>query len=103
MRRAKTADEYVGMIREAIIETSELRASFEWDLDDQSRIPGFLEPLEQSLSGLLESMQAGTYVWANGDLPFIALVRRHAQKIPFADLLDSINDTHRKGLDVEGV
>ncbi|MDD3450028.1 MAG: general secretion pathway protein GspF [Gammaproteobacteria bacterium] len=101
MHRAKTAEEYVELIRQALIEVEELRASFEWDLDDMSRIPGFLDPLEQSLAGLLRKMEDGTYIWADGDLPFMPLVRRNSTKIPFADLLDTINETHLKGLDVE--
>ena len=32
MHRAKTAEEYVELIRQALIEVEELRASFEWGL-----------------------------------------------------------------------
>ena len=46
-------------------------------------------------------MESGTYIWADGDLPFMPLVRRNVSRIPFADLLDRINETHMKGLEVE--
>lgn len=101
MHRARTTDEYLEWINEALIEVSELRAAFEWDLDDQSRLPGFLEPLEQSLRHLYQSMRDGTYTWASGDLPFMPMVRRNGPQIPFADLLNSINETHMKGLDTD--
>ena len=101
MHRAQSVEEYVDLIRQAIVEVDELRAAFEWDLDDMARIPGFLEPLEESLAGLLRAMESGTYIWADGDLPFMPLVRRNVSRIPFADLLDRINETHMKGLEVE--
>ena len=99
MHRARTTDEYVKWVNEALVEVGELRAAFEWDLDDQSRIPGFLEPLEQSLRQLLQSMRDGSYAWASGDLPFMPMVRRNGPQIPFADLLNAINETHMQGLD----
>lgn len=102
MRRARSVDEYVEMIRSALVEVEELRAAFEWDLEDMSRLPGFIEPLEQSLHALLEEMEAGEYAWADGELAFMRLVRREGPQIPFADLLTSINETHTKGLDVDG-
>jgi hypothetical protein len=89
------------MIQEALVEVEELHAAFEWDVEDQARIPPFVGRLRHELRSLLESMRDGSYTWANGELPFIELTRRNGPQIPFADLLDAINETHCKGLDVD--
>ena len=46
-------------------------------------------------------MKDGSYKFATGDLPFIALMERyHESMIPFRYLLKRINETHNKGLDI---
>ena len=47
-------------------------------------------------------MRAGTYGFGREELPFMDLAENYADEIPFVTLLKQINETHRKGLEVEG-
>lgn len=47
-------------------------------------------------------MKVGTYSFACEDLPFMDLAARCCGEIPFHTLLKQINETHKRGLDVEG-
>ena len=101
MQRAKTTDEYVEWIQQAIFEVQDLKDCLEYYLDEQGKYPAFLAPLEQGVQSLLEAMKQGVYVWGSEDLPFLALAKKHASDIPFVYLLERINATHRKGLDID--
>jgi hypothetical protein len=102
LRRAKTVDEYVEWVRQAVFEVGDLRDCLEFELEDLNRFPAFLDPLEQGIKDLYESMKAGTYSFGREDLPFMDLAENYADEIPFVTLLKQINETHRKGLEVEG-
>ena len=58
----------------------------------------FATLLEQQLKALQASITDGSYEFADQDLPFMALVQRYKPQIPFAELLERINATHRGGL-----
>lgn len=98
MKRPKTVEEYVELVRQAVFEVDDLRACMEYELDDLTRFPAFLDPLEEGVKGLYASMERGEYTWGREDLPFMAVVKRHEVEIPFSQLLELINETHRKGL-----
>lgn len=99
-QKPKTAEEYVRLVEQAIVEVDELRASLEYDMEDAGSTLGFLEPLAESLRKLRASMADGSYYFENADLPFMAIANRNRRHIPFVDLLALINDTHRNGLDI---
>jgi hypothetical protein len=101
LRRARTVDEYVDWVRQAVFEVDDLRACLEFDIEDLKRFPAFLDPLEDGIKGLYQSMLAGTYAFGREDLPFMDLAAQFAEEIPFHSLLKQINDTHRRGLEVE--
>lgn len=101
LRRARTADEYVGWIKQAAFEIQDLRACLEYELEDLTHMPGFLDPLQQSIQDVLNAMQSGRYQFGHEDLPFMDLMPRFADDIPFNVLLKQINATHRHGLEVE--
>jgi len=101
MQRAKTVDEYVEWIQQAIFEVQDLKDCLEYYLDEQGKYPAFLAPLERGTQALFDQMKQGDYVWGGEDLSFVVLARRHAKDIPFVHLLERINATHRKGLDVD--
>jgi len=46
-------------------------------------------------------MCEGRYHFGREDLPFMDVARDHGQDIPFHTLLKQINETHRKGLEVD--
>lgn len=101
LRRAKSIDEYVEWVRQAVFEVGDLRECLEYELEDLSRFPAFLDPLQEGVEDLYRSVQDETYSFERGDLPFMELAERYAGDIPFYTLLKQINDTHRKGLEVD--
>jgi len=100
LRRAKSVDEYVEWVRQAVFEVGDLRDCLEYELEDLNRFPAFLDPLEEGIKGIYRSMQDGSYVFGREDLPFMELAERLSEEIPFHTLLKQINETHRKGLEV---
>jgi hypothetical protein len=101
LRRARSVDEYVDWVRQAVFEVADLRDCLEYELEDLGKPPAFLEPLAAGIRGLMQSMQDGVYSFGREDLPFMDLARRYSDSIPFHTLLTQINETHRRGLDVE--
>lgn len=102
LRRAKTADEYVEWVRQAVFEVGDLRECLEFELEDLNRFPAFLDPLQKGILALHQSMLEGNYLFGREDLPFMDLATRYADQIPFHPLLKQINETHRRGLDLDG-
>ncbi len=103
IQRARTVEEYVEWVKQAVFEVGDLRECLTFELEDLNRFPGFLDPLEEGIRVLYGSMKEGTYSFGREDLPFISVAERHADEIPFHLLLKQINETHRKGLDVETI
>ena len=101
VRRARTTDEYVEWIKQAVFEVGDLRDCLEFDMEELGRFPGFLDPLEQGIKAVYQAMCDGKYAFGREDLPFMEVAERHSDEIPFHILLKQINETHRKGLDVE--
>ena len=102
LRRAKTADEYVEWVRQAVFEVGDLRECLEFELEDLSRFPAYLDPLQQGILAWHQSMLEGNYLFGREDLAFMDLATRYADQIPFHPLLKQINETHRRGLDLDG-
>ncbi|MEA3276455.1 MAG: hypothetical protein U9Q81_14435 [Pseudomonadota bacterium] len=101
LRRAKTVEEYVEWVRQAVFEVADLRECLEFELEDLNRFPAFLDPLEEGIKSVYRSMEEGTYSFGREDLPFMDLALRYVDEIPFHTLLKQINETHRKGLDLD--
>jgi len=100
--RAHTTEEYVDMINQAIDETFDLRQAIEFDEEFMSEGRALVDELEACLKALYESMKDGSYQFATGDLPYIALMKNyHEEMVPFRYLLKRINETHMKGLELE--
>ena len=100
--RAHTTEEYVDMINQAIDETFDLRQAIEYDEEFMSEGRALVDELEACLKALYESMKDGSYQFATGDLPYIALMKNyHEEMVPFRYLLKRINETHMKGLELK--
>lgn len=100
--RARSSEEYVSLIEQAIDDAWDLRQSIEYDEDYMSDARGFIDELEAGLKAIHQSMKDGTYKFATGDLPFMAILDRyHEALIPFKFLLKRINETHMKGLEIQ--
>lgn len=98
LQRARTVEEYVEWVKQAVFEVDDLRDCLEFELEDLARFPTFLDPLEKGIKELYQSMLEGRYVYGREDLPFMDLVERYAEQIPFNGLIKQINETHRRGL-----
>jgi len=102
LRRARTPEEYIEWVQQAVFEVGDLHACLEFEMEEEmGKFPAYLEPLEQSIKDLYETMKAGNYHFGREDLPFMNLVHNYGEDIPFATLLKQINETHRKGMDVD--
>ncbi len=101
LRRARTADEYVNWIKNAVFEVGDLKDCMLYEIEDMTRFPSWLQPLEESINQVYQSMQEGSYRFGREDLPYMEILRVHGDRIPFYTLLEQINETHRKGLEVE--
>lgn len=102
MIRARTVDEYVSLIREAIYEVDEMRASIEFDEESMGPYGQFINELDNSLKQLYQSMLDGSYCWRTGDLAFMEVIRNLDDKVmPIRALLTRINETHKNGLETE--
>jgi len=100
--RARSTEEYVDMVKQAIDDTFDLKQAIEFDYDDMSSAMTFVDLLDAQLKALYESMKDGSYQFATGDLPFVAIIeKQHEAMLPFKYLLKRINETHMKGLQIE--
>lgn len=101
MNNAKTWDEYVDLVHQAVYEIDELKACMmeEEDMEDTAMYSQFVGQLDVELRKLFDDMVAGRYQFPNEtDLPFMPLVRQYGRFMPFRGLLETINATHREGL-----
>jgi len=102
MRRARTVDEYVALIKDAVYEASEMRASIEYDEEGMGGVSKFIDELEGNLKEIYDLMLSGDYCWRTGDLKYMDLIRNMDEgTLPFRSLLIQINETHTKGLETE--
>ncbi|MEW8644655.1 MAG: hypothetical protein AB2563_01035 [Candidatus Thiodiazotropha endolucinida] len=102
LQRARSAEEYVEWVKQAVFEVDDLRDCYDYQMDEMGRYPSFLEPLEEGIKALYRQMEEGEYHFGREDLSFMSLVNRHGEDIPFAILLRQINETHRMGVEVDG-
>jgi len=100
IQRARTVEEYVEWIRQAVFEVDDLRECLEFEMETVQRFPVFLDALEKGIKDLYQSLQDGSYHFGREDLPFMELVDHHGEDIPFQMLLKQLNATHRLWLDV---
>jgi hypothetical protein len=102
LRRARSADEYVEWVRQAVFEVDDLRDCLEYEIEEMATFPAFLDPLEAGIKAIDAAMKDGSYAFGREDLSFMDLAARYAEEIPFHTLLKQINETHRRGIDVGG-
>lgn len=102
IKRPSTPEAYVDLVKQALFEIDELRAAIEYDSEGMQDSISFVDDLEQAVKQVYNSMADGSYTFQDKDLPFMEIVRQHGVfSLPFRDLLNLINDTHRKGLEIE--
>ncbi len=97
----KTAEDYVRLVDQAIIEIEEFISCLEFDMDDPGEQIAVLDPLIKNLHDIRQSMADGSYEFENKDLPFMEVANKLTTQLPFSQLLAVINETHRQGLNIE--
>ena len=99
--RAKTVEDYVRLVDQAVIEIDEFIACLEFDMDDPGEQLKVLSPLLEAVTAIRNGMADGSYEFENKDLPFMDVANRLSSQLPFTLLLEAINQTHRRGLNIE--
>jgi hypothetical protein len=99
--RARSAEEYAGLVDQVIFDLQELRASADYDMEAIDANPAYLGVLLEELRELRASMADGSYLFGRNDLDLMRIVKQHTEReLPFIRLLYRINETHKRGLDV---
>jgi len=102
MDRPSTQQAYIELVKQALIDTEELRSSIEYDEEFMGGAMGLAEKLENNLKSLYASLSDDSYQFADEDLDFMDVVNKAPDVwVPFKPLLRLINLTHRQGLEVE--
>jgi len=102
MRRARTVEEYVAWLKDALYEVEDMRASIDYDEEGMGATRPYIEEIESSLKGVFKLMESGDYCWNTGDLAYTSVIRDLDESvIPFRQLLIRINDTHKNGLETQ--
>lgn len=100
MLRARSMQEYQELIKKALYDVQELRASIDYDEELIGEAAVFLEPLETRIRELDQSIADGSYEFSAQNLPFMSIVyQTPGSLLPFKPLLIRINDTHIHGLE----
>ncbi|MES9904178.1 MAG: hypothetical protein ABW168_16085 [Sedimenticola sp.] len=102
LQRARTAEEYAEWVKQAKFEIGDLKECLMYEMEEMGSYPQFLQPLEEGITAVYDAMCRGEYAFGREDLSFMDVANVHADNIPFHILLKQINETHRRGLDVEG-
>lgn len=99
----KTVDEYIDLAHQAVYEVDELRALIGEDENQYGGVMDIVLRLDEQLRAFYDSMLDGSYQFDPGgaDLPFMATADRLGARLPFKNLLGTINYTHKHGLDVD--
>lgn len=102
-RLPKTADEFLDLVDEAIYEIDEIMmcAADEGDPEDSqySELLPLFEQIHRELKALHAAVIEGRHVFADGaDLRFMPLMQPWRERIPFRDVLETLNQVHKTGV-----
>jgi len=96
-------DEYLDLLDQAIYEADEIIACADdedsIDAMDLTQLLPIYEALAKELRKLHQAIKNGEHEFASGkNLSYMPLVDAWKPRIPFADILGILNDTHMRGL-----
>ncbi len=95
-------EEYRELIKQALFDVADLRASIEYDEEFMGDALTFIDQLETSLLQLDRLAHGANYQFRQQNLPFMSIVNNTDETLlPFKHLLLRINDTHTQGLDMD--
>ena len=100
MKRARSVEEYVALIKDAIYELEDMKAAIEYDGEGMASALDYTDEIAEELQKMYQEMASGDYCWNTGDLKYMSHVKQHdEQSLPFRQLLIRINETHKHGLE----
>jgi hypothetical protein len=100
--RARTAEEYAGLVDQVIGELQDILEAVHFDFDDIESNTDYVEILLKEMRALRATMADGSYQFGRIDLPFMRIVKLHNDNdLPCIRLFYDINQTHREGLDIQ--
>jgi len=100
MKRARSVEEYVALIKDAIYEIDDMKAAIEYDGEGMAAAQPYVDEMADELQEMYRQMGSGDYCWNTGDLKYMSHVKAHdEQSLPFRQLLIRINETHKLGLE----
>ncbi len=97
--RARTEEEFIYLINQALDEILDLRAAIEYDEEFMDNAAMIVDPLNNGLTRLLNAVKAGEYKPGEGDyVEFLHVLKNTDHRaIPFWSVLKLILDTHTEG------
>ncbi len=103
LRKIRTPEEYVAMVKDLREDVFDLREAVEYDPEEMSRASLIIEPLEHMVNELYESFINGSYEFKDEDLPYMKIVKEnnYTAILPMLNLLKEVNRIHRNGLDID--
>lgn len=103
IRKIRTPEEYIAMVKELREDVFDLREAVDYDPDEMGRAALFVEPLEHMVGALYDSFADGSYEFKDEDLPYMQIVKENnfTAILPMLHLLKEVNRIHRDGLDID--
>ena len=103
IRKIRTPEEYIDMVKELREDVFDLREAVDYDPDEMGRAALFVEPLEKIVTELYNSFVDGSYEFKDEDLPYMHIVKEnnYTAILPMLHLLKEVNRIHRDGLDID--
>ena len=103
LRKVRTAEEYVAMVKDLREDVFDLREAVEYDPEEMGRAAIIIEALEQIVNALYDSFVDGSYEFKDEDLPYMQIVKEnnYTAILPMLNLLKEVNRIHRNGLDID--
>jgi hypothetical protein len=80
--------------QQTVFEGKALHDCLAFEIGDVARLPALLEPVQEGIEAVYDAIQSGDY-------SCVDLVERFADEIPVHSLLKQINETGRRGLEVD--
>jgi len=97
----KSVEQYVKLVDDTLIDVEEFMACLEFDMDEPGEQLQILEPIAAVLTKMRAEMSDGSYLFGKDDLPFMDVANKLSLSLPFTQHLAVINETHKKGLNIE--
>lgn len=100
---SESKDDFLDLVDQAIYEIDEIMMCAQDEGDPEDYQYSAVLPLFEQMHGQLKALHAavreGRHAFADGsDLAFMPLVRKWREHIPFHDVLEALNELHKKGV-----